>query len=218
MDAPSSSDVFGFDRFRLDRRGARLLVRMRLEPAGAGRSRLAALDVLGVLVQRHGELVSRTAIMSAVWPATAIKEHNLTVQISMLRRVLDDGRTGGSSILTVPGRGYRFVLRPTGPEEGRADPPIVTPRLSIVVLPFENLSGEPNDDYLADAITDDLTSDLSLPSPDVSVIARKSADAYREQPEGICRIGEELRVPLRAQGEHTPSRLRPSGQCPTDFW
>ena len=73
------------------------------------------------------------------------------------------------------------------------------PRLSIVVLPFENLSGDPKDDYLADAITDDLTSDLSL-IPDVSVIARKSANAYRGQPKDVKRIGEELHVRYALKG------------------
>lgn len=68
-----------------------------------------ALDVLGVLVERQGELVAKQTIMDAVWPDTAVEENNLTVQISALRRVLDQGRTDGSCIQTVPGRGYRFV-------------------------------------------------------------------------------------------------------------
>lgn len=68
-----------------------------------------ALEVLGVLVARRGELVPKDAIMSAVWPDTAVEEHNLTVQVSALRRVLDAGRSGESCIQTVPGRGYRFV-------------------------------------------------------------------------------------------------------------
>jgi adenylate cyclase len=81
----------------------------------------------------------------------------------------------------------------TRQEAGHAAVTVVHPRLSIVVLPFENLNGEPKDDYLADAITDDLTSDLSL-VPDVSVMARETANAYRGQPKDVKRIGEELRV------------------------
>jgi DNA-binding winged helix-turn-helix (wHTH) protein len=68
-----------------------------------------ALEVLGVLVERQGELVPKQAIMDAVWFDTAVEENNLTVQISALRRVLDQGRTHGSCIQTIPGRGYRFV-------------------------------------------------------------------------------------------------------------
>ena len=87
----------------------------------------------------------------------------------------------------------------TRPKWGQANLAAVRPRLSIVVLPFENLSGEPKDDYLADAITDDLTSDLSL-IPDVSVIARESANAYRGQPKDVKRIGEELHVRYALKG------------------
>ncbi len=107
--------------------------------------------------------------------------------------MIDEGRTGSSSILTVPGRGYRLVLRVARPDDGQADLAAAPPRLSIVVLPFENLSGDPKDGHLADAITDDLTSDLTL-IPDVSVTAREAADAYHGQPQDVRTIGEDLRV------------------------
>jgi adenylate cyclase len=193
MDTLGSSDVFVFDRFRLHRRGAGLF---RQDAAGAWvlvDIGARALDVLGVLVDRHGDLVTRDELMRAVWPGMAIEEHNLTVQISALRRVLDEGRTGSSCIVTVPGRGYRFVLPVTRPKQAHADPALAPARLSIVVLPFENLSGDPKDGHLADAITDDLTSDLTL-IPDVSVTAREAANAYHGQSQDVRTIGEELRV------------------------
>jgi adenylate cyclase len=65
-----------------------------------------AAEILYLLVERHGEVVSKKEIMDAVWPHMAIQENNLTVQISALRRALDDGRNGA-----VPGRGYRFTRR-----------------------------------------------------------------------------------------------------------
>ena len=68
-----------------------------------------ALDVLCVLAGRQGELVTKQAIMDAVWPDTVVEDNNLTVQISALRRVLDQGRAEGSCIQTLPGRGYRFI-------------------------------------------------------------------------------------------------------------
>jgi hypothetical protein len=101
--------------------------------------------------------------------------NNLTVQISALRRVLDqDGPEKKSCIQTVPGRGYRFVASVTrlnedahaaipgadtpGEQSGRSrvlpDLSIATvPRLSFVVLPFTNLGETGDEDYLADAIT-----------------------------------------------------------------
>ncbi|HWX31870.1 MAG TPA: winged helix-turn-helix domain-containing tetratricopeptide repeat protein [Steroidobacteraceae bacterium] len=107
MEALSSNEVFLFEGFRLDRCGLfRRDDGAALAPVEIG---ARALDVLGVLVQRPGELLSRDEIMDAAWPGTVVEDNNLTVQVSTLRRVLDRDRANGSSIQTVPGRGYRFV-------------------------------------------------------------------------------------------------------------
>src|SRR5215469_9027246 len=109
MDGLANSGVFLFESFRLDRRAGVLFRHEHsgaVVPIGIG-SR--ALDVLGVLVERAGDLVSRDQIITAVWPATAVGDNNLNMQIAALRRVLDDGRPEGSCIQTVPGHGYRFV-------------------------------------------------------------------------------------------------------------
>jgi len=108
--------IFLFERFRLDRRGGGLFrsdERGRFLPVVIG-SR--ALDVLCVLVERHGDLVSKDEIMTAVWPRTVVAESNLPIQILTLRRVLDQGRAEGSCIQTVIGRGYRFVASVTYPD------------------------------------------------------------------------------------------------------
>jgi TolB-like protein/DNA-binding winged helix-turn-helix (wHTH) protein len=68
-----------------------------------------ALDILALLVTRHGEVVSKDEIMSTVWPGTVVEDSNLPTQILALRRVLDRDRAQGSCIQTVSGRGYRFV-------------------------------------------------------------------------------------------------------------
>ena len=117
MEALAAGDVFLFDGFRLDRRCGGLSrrdARGDFVPMAIG-SR--ALDVLGVLVERPGDLVSRGAIIAAVWPATVVEDANLNMQIAALRRVLDDGRADGSCIQTVSGRGYRFIAPVT-----RGDP------------------------------------------------------------------------------------------------
>jgi adenylate cyclase len=77
--------------------------------------------------------------------------------------------------------------------------PAQAPRLSIVVLPFANLSGDPKQQYLADAITDDVTSDLSR-IPDMVVISRHTAFTYRDKPIDIKHIGRELNVRYVLQG------------------
>jgi DNA-binding winged helix-turn-helix (wHTH) protein len=130
-----------------------------------------------MLVEEPGNLVSKEKIMAAVWPGTAVEDNNLTVQISTLRRILDEGRSEGSCIQTVAGRGYRFratVARRAADADGGTSGARRLPRLSIVVLPFANLSNDPEQDYFADGIADDLTTDLSRISGSF-VIARSTA-------------------------------------------
>jgi len=108
MQGLAPSDIFLFEDFRLDRRGG--LFRRddngAFVPVAIG-SR--ALDILGVLIERAGEIVSKDDLLAAVWPETVVDYSNLTVQTAALRRVLDRGRSNGSCIQTVSGRGYRFI-------------------------------------------------------------------------------------------------------------
>lgn len=93
------SRSYRFDRFEL--RPAERLLYVQGEPAPLG-SR--AIDLLLALVERHGCLVTKHELMDIVWPGVVVEENNLQVQVSTLRKVL-----GSRSIVTVPGRGYRFV-------------------------------------------------------------------------------------------------------------
>jgi DNA-binding winged helix-turn-helix (wHTH) protein len=68
-----------------------------------------ALEILGVLLERPSELVSKEELMARVWPDVHVEPANLTVHISALRRMLHDGRDGNRFIVNVPGRGYSFV-------------------------------------------------------------------------------------------------------------
>jgi adenylate cyclase len=288
MDATSPPEIYLFDDFCLDRRGGGLF---RCAEAGSPvRVSLGsrALDVLRVLIERHGDLVAKDELMAAVWPNTVVEEANLTVQISTLRRVLDNGRPGPSCIQTAPGRGYRFLAavtrldqtavaedshasiaiggpaliapkpnpitadgaQPAVPVASRAlgvtrrpaalatagmvllgigaawwltgdrsrpvaqtsvapvqsatalpaavaHPP--APRLSLVVLPFRNIGDDPRDTYLADGITDDLTTDLSHIA-EAFVIARETAYTYRGKATDIRQIGRELGVRYVLEG------------------
>jgi TolB-like protein/DNA-binding winged helix-turn-helix (wHTH) protein len=75
----------------------------------------------------------------------------------------------------------------------------LTPRLSLVVLPFQNLSGDPKDDYLADGITDDLTSDLSQ-IPGALVAARESAYTFKGRAVDVRQVGQALGVRYILEG------------------
>src|SRR5207302_6142471 len=78
-------------------------------------------------------------------------------------------------------------------------PPAAAPRLSIVVLPFANLSNDPAQEYLADGITEDLTTDLSR-IEDSFVIARNTAFAYKNKPIEAKQVGRQLGVRYVLEG------------------
>jgi DNA-binding winged helix-turn-helix (wHTH) protein len=68
-----------------------------------------ALEILIILLERRGELVSKQELMGRVWPNIFVEPANLSVHMSALRRALRDGRDGNRFIINVPGRGYSFV-------------------------------------------------------------------------------------------------------------
>jgi len=201
MKMQASSDSFLFEEFRLDRLGGGLFRRDdhgAFVPVAIG-SR--ALDILAALIDRRGDIVSKEEIIAAVWPKTVVAENNLFVQISALRRVLDSEQSGQSCIQTVIGRGYRFaapVTRHAG--DSAISPTRVAvigtrplPPLSIVVLPFTNVSNDPDQEYFADGLTDDLTTDLSRIANSF-VISRNTAFTYRNKSIDTKQIGRELGV------------------------
>jgi TolB-like protein len=207
MELSGSADSVLLEGFRLDRRGGCLF---RVDQGGltspvALGSR--AVTLLSLLVERRGELVSKDLIFKAVWPGRVVEEANLNVQIAKLRHILDQGRKHGSRIQTIAGRGYCFVgavtrAEPVTPPALPAKPPNRArprPRLSIVVLPFTNLSDDREQQYFADAITEDLTTDLSR-IPGMFVISRNSAFTYRDKPVDAKQIGRELGVGYVLEG------------------
>lgn len=108
MQGLAPSDISFFEDFRFDRRCGLF----RRDHAGAYVCVAIgprALDILDVLIERAGEVFTKDEIVAAVWPGTVVEDSNLTVQISALRRVLDQRRSNGSCIQTMPGRGYRFA-------------------------------------------------------------------------------------------------------------
>jgi TolB-like protein len=223
MDALAAADILLFQGFRLDRRGGVLFGRDQQgvsAPIAIGRR---ALDILGVLVERPGDLISRDDIIEAVWPGRTVEDSNLNVQVAALRRILDDGRADGSCIQTVFGRGYRFVApvtrvepstpqsatsgggtiaedgQPHGPSAGATAPTFVAPRMSIVVLPFTNMSDDRDQQYFADGVTEDLTTDLSRIEGSF-VISCNTAFTYREKRLGAKQIGREVGVRYVLEG------------------
>jgi TolB-like protein len=230
MDALASSEVFLFEGFCLDGRGVGLFQRAADGAFTAVAISSRGLAILRVLIERAGEVVSKDEIIAAVWPGTVVEDSNLTVQVSALRPALQHGRPNGRCIQTVPGRGYRFAA-PVTSAAARAPPiasargtnaiahlpapsvPVAAPRLSIVVLPFTNLSNDPDQQYFADGMTDDLTTDLSRITH-MFVIARNTAFIHRNKPIAAKQIGRELGVRYVLEGsiQRSGSRVRINAQ------
>jgi TolB-like protein len=228
MDRVGSADTLLFEGFRLDRRGGCLF---RLDQGGIGTpvalgSR--ALNLLGLLVERKGELVSKDEIMKAVWPGRVVEEANLNVQISRLRQILDQNREQGSCIQTIPGRGYCFVglVTPREPEAHSALSPVhvtssqdtraqfpLPDQPSIAVLPFTNMSNDPEQDYFSDGIAEDIITAMSR-YPSLFVIARNSCFTYKGRPVDMKQVGRELGVRYVLEGglRKAGSRIRVTAQ------
>src|SRR5216683_4754014 len=153
--------------FRLDTERGLLL--RRTEPEALGKRAIALLQAL---VEQPGELVSKDALIEAAWSGQIVEESNLTVQIAALRRVLGEFPGGDRWIETMPRRGYRFV----GPVIAEAQRGVVAVpaqvdamqddlalphKPSIAVLPFQNMSGDPEQEYFVDGMVEEIITVLS---------------------------------------------------------
>jgi TolB-like protein len=212
--APASAGIWLFGEFRLDRRIGVLFRRDHsgvFAPLAMG-SR--ALEILGVLVEQPGELVSRAEIIAVVWPGTVVEDSNLDVQVAALRRVLDERGTEGSCIQTVRGRGYRFTAPVTPVEAGPVSgmPPLPD-KPSLAVMPFQNMSGDPEQEYFADGMVEEIITALSRIRW-LFVIARNSSFTYKGQAVDVKQVGRELGVRYVLEGSvrKVGDRVRISAQ------
>jgi TolB-like protein/DNA-binding winged helix-turn-helix (wHTH) protein/Flp pilus assembly protein TadD len=100
-----------------------------------------ALEILVVLVDRCGEVVSKDELMESVWPDSYVEESNLTQNVFLLRKALGESAQDRNYIVTVPGKGYRFVgeVQPIPNGNGVAQPPPAA-TLSSVAVP----AGQPS--------------------------------------------------------------------------
>jgi TolB-like protein len=201
-----------FEGFTLDRRGLFRLSPMGAEvPVSLG---ARALDLLLLLAARGGAVVSKHDLIAEVWSGIAVEESNLTKQISALRRVLDQS-PGTSCIQTVPGRGYRFVATVSRAEHATAiaPPPAVPERPAIAVLPFQNLMGDPEQEYFVDGVVEEITTAIAHYSW-LLVIARGASLRYKGKLVDLRHTARELgaRYLLEGSVRKSGNRVRITGE------
>jgi TolB-like protein/DNA-binding winged helix-turn-helix (wHTH) protein/Flp pilus assembly protein TadD len=161
------------------------------------------MDLLILLARARGQLVTREEIIGHLWGNTAYvdTENGINTAVRKIRRALGDDAQSPEYIETVVGKGYR--LR-TG-EPGAAIPApadhLEPPRIMLAVLPFENLSGDPGQEYFSDGLTEETIARLGQMAPrTLGVIARTSAMAYKQTRKTVAQIGAELHVHYVLEG------------------
>jgi TolB-like protein len=203
----SDGEQFRFGSFRLLTRRRELLLHDAPVRLGS-----RAFDVLLALIKRRGQLVTKDELLADVWLGRVIEENNLQAQISALRKVLVSNEDGGRYLQTVPGRGYRFVapveheepadeiaVTEAAPRRSRAARLPLPDKPSIAVVPFTNLSSDPQQEYFSDGITDDIVTELSRFS-ELLVIASNSSFELKGSAFDVRQVGRELGVHYVLEG------------------
>src|ERR1700756_3337156 len=179
--------VIHFGEFELDdfarelrRQGTRL--RLQDQP----------LQLLQILLQRPGEIVTREELQQKVWPSDTFVDfdHGINNAIKRLREALGDTADTPRFVETLPRRGYRFI--------GKIEQD--TPRFrSLVVLPLDNLSRDPEQEYFAEGLTEALITTLAKIG-ELRVVSRTSAMLYKGAHKSVREIARELEVDTVVEG------------------
>lgn len=190
---------------------------MTLDPAGRGLRDASGrelsltpseFDLLLAFAQRPGRALSRDNLLLAVAGREAESfDRAIDVLVGRLRRKIEPDPKAPRLIVTVPGVGYKFVPIPTAasvlavtaPRDDEPGPPVPRDHPSIAVLPFDNLSGDPKQDYFCDGMVDEIITALSRVKWFL-VIARSSTFTYKGRTVDVKQVGRELGVRYVLEG------------------
>ena len=173
------------------------------------------LDLLIYLMQNHDRVVSKDDLIASVWGGRIVSDTTLTSRIYAARRAIGDSGRNQSLIRTIARKGLRFIGEVCMVADDAAAPAINSPateasrlsqaapplpdRPAIAVLPFNNMSDDPEQDYFSDGISEDIITALSKLRW-FFVIARNSSFLYKGKAVNVKQIGEELGVGYVLEG------------------
>jgi TolB-like protein len=182
-------------------------------------------DLLDYLISNRERVVSRDDLIKAIWDGRIVSEAALTTRLNVARCVIGDSGEEQRLIKTLARKGFRFVGAvqegqssrgaPTGdihPERPESALPL-SDKPSLAVLPFTNLSSDPEQEYFADGMVEDIITGLSR-SKSLFVIARLSTFTYKGKAVDIKQVGRELGVRYVLEGSvrRSGNRVRITGK------
>ena len=173
-------------------------------------------EILAMLLERPGQLVTREELLARLWPTDTFVDfdHGLNAAVNKLRDALNDSAEKPNYVETLPRRGYRFIcavgLQDSRSLHGEPSSPNIQ---SLVVLPLENLSNDPEQEYFADGMTDQLITNLAQISA-LKIVSRTSAMRYKGTKKSLPEIARELHVDAVVEGAvmRVGGRVRISAQ------
>jgi TolB-like protein len=176
-----------------------------------------ALDILVALVESAGDTIHKDKLIARVWPDTFVNEANLRFQVAKMRKVLGDGRGGNRFVANIPGRGYTFVApvtrEPAHADNALRDGAALPDKPSLAVLPFQNISGDLEQEYFVDGMVEEITTAIAR-LPWLFVIARNSAFTFKGKAVDVKQVAQELGVRYVLEGSlrKVGNRVRITGQ------
>ena len=186
-------------------------------------------DLLVYLVENRDRVVSKDDVLDTIWAGRIVSESTLTSHINAVRKAIGDTGEDQRLLRTISRKGFRFVgdvkdAQPSAasvsakseraePIETHAPALALPDKPSIAALPFVNLSGDPEQEYFADGVVEDIISALSRMTW-LFVIARNSSFAYKGRAVDVKQVSRELGVRYLLEGSvrKAVNRVRITGQ------
>lgn len=156
-------------------------------------------QVLTTLLEQPGNVITREELRRRLWPEDTFVdfEHSINIALNKLRVALSDSAKNPRFVETLARRGYRFVA----PVDKRVQASPSSGKVMLAVLPFENLSNDPSQNYFSEGLTEEMITQLGRMHPrSLGVIARSTAMHYKGTEKRADQIGQELGVGYILEG------------------